>query len=57
MQTEEPTIINFTLSKKLITEKSGLISTSSYRKLMTNTIGKTFRVKEIRMRNMAIRKT
>lgn len=56
MQMEEPTIINFTHSKKLITEKFGQISTSQSRKLMTNTIGKTFKVKEIKMPNMQKRK-
>ena len=56
MQMEEPTIINFTHLKKLITEKFGQISTSSFKRLMTNTTGKTFKVKEIKMPNMQKRK-
>jgi hypothetical protein len=49
MLTEELMTINFTLSKKLITEKSGLTLTSSYKRLMINIIGKTFKVVETKM--------
>ena len=44
-----PMIINFTLSKKSTTEKSGLILISLYKKLMISTTGRISKAIETKM--------